>query len=894
MEQPTPRPSSEQTKAILADRSAARAEEHEQNRQDIIAHLKERELRPEAIAAIVGNIAVETGGSFKFDQMQTRSGDPYDPNTVRFGGYGLFQFDDYSPGQGHRSWYQEYLKDNEKTDSLESQLDYVLDTIFADTQDTNYKYTQRLGVSDAGTLKAYLQTSTNPEQISDAFVDRFEKAGIPHSSRRRDAAMKTFAELSPPDRVDISPDEQFLDQPGEIRDTGEDVPEEKSTYEKIKPYVPILRHFNEGGMTLEKQMELFENGGLKDEGGTTDPVSGNDVPPGSTQEEVRDDIPAQLSEGEFVFPADVVRYIGLEKLMQMRQEAKMGLAMMERMGQMGNSDEAVMSDDIPFELSDLDITDEPEYNVGGFVPAPGQGFPSIPPGISTPREQVNNQQFGIAGTQQSAFADGVGGFIPYVMPQYGQTPMAQAYTPAQQQFVPTQPVPTTLPTPEQFLPKTPTDPEVTTKEYINPETGEKRVITFVGGQPTIAIPDGFITMEEYEQTQPPATEVKPTTPQTTRVTNQDNDDKPDMSTGATIAFGGNIIPGTTQSVENMFKGNLEVGGLGFGEGRAYAMSTFASGQQNIPEGGFATITNITLPRPEGVYAGTGQPLGNSMRMDANIFNKYMAGDGKIKVTDRQRMARVAQHIKEMYTDQGVTGMTVDVDQRMIDQIDEIDSARRGLRNDPNRNSYSITHKDDEGNETVVATVSNKVAQEIASGVDIEAAAFDYDLPAPPSAVQDKDSGESGGGGSSGKSYSVGTISGGSSACFAKGSLFKMSDGTIKKIEDIDIGETVAAGGKVSRVIKGDGTNEDWYMYGNTKVTGSHAVFENNQWKRVENSNSAVPADTEDFLYTLVCDQHKLISDDDVMYSDYDEVDNDSIHDELLDIMNERDIMDKAA
>ena len=70
---------------------------------------------------------------------------------------------------------------------------------------------------------------------------------------------------------------------------------------------------------------MFEDGGLMDEGGTVDPVSGNDVPPGSTQEEVRDDIPAQLSEGEFVFPADVVRYIGLSNLMRMRQEAKMGL-----------------------------------------------------------------------------------------------------------------------------------------------------------------------------------------------------------------------------------------------------------------------------------------------------------------------------------------------------------------------------------------------------------------------------------------------------------------------------------------------------------------------------------------------------------------------------------------
>src|SRR5210317_1862331 len=99
---------------------------------------------------------------------------------------------------------------------------------------------------------------------------------------------------------------------------------------------------------IEEQMDIFAEGGLKDEGGTVDPVSGNDVPPGSIQEEVRDDIPAQLSEGEFVFPADVVRYIGLENLMQLRQKAKMGLQKMEDMGQMGNSEEATMSDDMEF------------------------------------------------------------------------------------------------------------------------------------------------------------------------------------------------------------------------------------------------------------------------------------------------------------------------------------------------------------------------------------------------------------------------------------------------------------------------------------------------------------------------------------------------------------------
>ncbi len=48
---------------------------------------------------------------------------------------------------------------------------------------------------------------------------------------------------------------------------------------------------------LEEQMEMFNEGGLRDEGGSIDPESGNDVPIGSMKEEVRDDVPAMLREG---------------------------------------------------------------------------------------------------------------------------------------------------------------------------------------------------------------------------------------------------------------------------------------------------------------------------------------------------------------------------------------------------------------------------------------------------------------------------------------------------------------------------------------------------------------------------------------------------------------------
>jgi len=68
---------------------------------------------------------------------------------------------------------------------------------------------------------------------------------------------------------------------------------------------------------------------------TVDPVSGNDVPPGSMPEEVRDDIDARLSEGEYVVPADVVRFFGVRVFEEMRKEAKMGLAQMDADGRIG-------------------------------------------------------------------------------------------------------------------------------------------------------------------------------------------------------------------------------------------------------------------------------------------------------------------------------------------------------------------------------------------------------------------------------------------------------------------------------------------------------------------------------------------------------------------------------
>ena len=76
-------------------------------------------------------------------------------------------------------------------------------------------------------------------------------------------------------------------------------------------------------------------GGLKTDGQQVDPVSGNKVPVGSNANEVRDDIPAQLSDGEYVVPADIVRYYGVKFFEDLRNQGKGGLQDMAANGRIG-------------------------------------------------------------------------------------------------------------------------------------------------------------------------------------------------------------------------------------------------------------------------------------------------------------------------------------------------------------------------------------------------------------------------------------------------------------------------------------------------------------------------------------------------------------------------------
>ena len=97
-----------------------------------------------------------------------------------------------------------------------------------------------------------------------------------------------------------------------------------------------------------------------------DPVSGNDVPPGSLPEEVRDDIPAQLSEGEYVVPADVLRFYGMKFFEDLRKEAKIELARMDAEGRIGGEPMGEMEDDdlTPEEMAEIETM---MMAVGGYA-----------------------------------------------------------------------------------------------------------------------------------------------------------------------------------------------------------------------------------------------------------------------------------------------------------------------------------------------------------------------------------------------------------------------------------------------------------------------------------------------------------------------------------------------
>ena len=128
---------------------------------------------PALISAMLGNIDVETGGTFDFQQKQ-KGGN----------GYGLFQFD------FHKPFYKKFLKENQLEDSVDSQIKYTFENIYGNQQKV-------LGEGNAEKLREAFETKSNPIELSDDIMNIFLKPGKPHADRRRESTRMYSLAITP-------------------------------------------------------------------------------------------------------------------------------------------------------------------------------------------------------------------------------------------------------------------------------------------------------------------------------------------------------------------------------------------------------------------------------------------------------------------------------------------------------------------------------------------------------------------------------------------------------------------------------------------------------------------------------------------------------------------------
>jgi len=103
-------------------------------------------------------------------------------------------------------------------------------------------------------------------------------------------------------------------------------------------------------------------------------------------------------------------------------------------------------------------------------------------------------------------------------------------------------------------------------------------------------------------------------------------------------------------------------------------------------------------------------------------------------------------------------------------------------------------------------------------------------------------------------------------CFIKGTLITMADGTTKPVEQVDLGEEVAEGGKVFAT--GKFLVENLHDYKGIKVSGSHMVNEDGNWVRVEDSKHGKPlGDDEHTVYVFGSENRRILING-ILFTDY--------------------------
>lgn len=140
--------------------------------------LKDKGYNENTIAGIMGNIDVETGGTFDFEQKQKGEGL----------GYGLFQFDP----SGKRSYYDAWLEETGRDDSASSQIDFMHDSIYVGIPLLDGSQGDMVGAGNRANLRNTFKNGSL-EEVTQLFQDTWE---IPNKEKahtdRRLASAQSF------------------------------------------------------------------------------------------------------------------------------------------------------------------------------------------------------------------------------------------------------------------------------------------------------------------------------------------------------------------------------------------------------------------------------------------------------------------------------------------------------------------------------------------------------------------------------------------------------------------------------------------------------------------------------------------------------------------------------
>ena len=135
----------------------------------IKSHLEGRGVTPVGIQAMMANIGVETG--YTYDHRTEQKGERSDPAR------GLFQFD--PSGKGLAKPYAEYLTHTQRRDSMEAQLDFMVDSITG-----QYKAGRDyIGAGNAARIVAAFEAGDVVEATK-LFSEKVLRPGKPHLDRR--------------------------------------------------------------------------------------------------------------------------------------------------------------------------------------------------------------------------------------------------------------------------------------------------------------------------------------------------------------------------------------------------------------------------------------------------------------------------------------------------------------------------------------------------------------------------------------------------------------------------------------------------------------------------------------------------------------------------------------